>query len=75
MSCGMPCWTCGRPIPPERHSLPEIQRVFCSPTCRVNFAYQGSDAQRQARETFCSNCGPLDEPGVHNQPDCIHYQP
>ena len=25
-------------------------------------------------ETFCSVCGPLDEPGVHTQPDCATYQ-
>ena len=26
-------------------------------------------------ETFCSVCGPLDAPGVHNQPDCLSYAP
>jgi len=29
---------------------------------------------RKLRETFCSACGPLDQPGVHSQPDCTHYQ-
>lgn len=24
-------------------------------------------------ETFCSTCGPLDEPGVHSQRDCLRY--
>ena len=27
-----------------------------------------------ADETFCSTCGPLDEPGVHIQPDCLRYR-
>jgi hypothetical protein len=27
-----------------------------------------------AAETFCSVCGPLDEPGVHTMADCPRYQ-
>ena len=37
MSCGMPCWNCGSPIPADRHRLKETERVFCSDACRDGF--------------------------------------
>ncbi len=57
MSCGMPCWACGRPIPPERHNFPEIQRVFCGDTCRANFTPPGYDIEEARRRIGdCSFC-------------------
>jgi hypothetical protein len=59
VSYGMPCWTCGRPIPPDRHRLPGIQRVFCGDTCRVSFTPPGYVIKRAGREARlrCANCG------------------
>jgi hypothetical protein len=64
MSCGMPCWTCGQPIPPDRHRLPEIQRVFCGDTCRANFqppGYAIEEARQRAGDcSFCRGSGCLE---------------
>lgn len=37
MPDGLPCWNCSSPIPPERHRLNTMERVFCSGTCRDAF--------------------------------------
>lgn len=37
MSCGMPCWNCSHPIPPQRHNLNAMRRVFCSEECEDRF--------------------------------------
>jgi len=44
-------------------------------TCHTErcFRRPPMDLPPQQSETFCSVCGPLDEPGVHNQRDCPRW--
>ena len=44
------------------------------PAVAVPWPSAGDGVLTRVQETFCSNCGCLDEPGVHTQRDCPRYE-
>ena len=65
MSCGLPCWNCADVIPPERHRLNAMERVFCSSACQDGFgkwltaAPTGlCSAHQHGEDPFCRTCYP-----------------
>jgi len=65
MSCGLPCWNCSSPVPPERHRLNAMERVFCSGTCQERFGQWLNvppsglcSAHQHGEDPHCRTCYP-----------------